>query len=375
MDNDEDTSTSENTTPNKTPSPSVQHEQKTNQNENVQFDFNLNLTESSNSSTKADTKPTILTNPINYQQTSNKITESVKLSDASADSSSSDKMSDSFSTTCNLIPINSSSMAQIDNLSINSYQSENSNEVNFSSPNEIFTLGSFTTTEAVKRPNPSKTSATENLSLAEMREVVLTMIQRKDQVEELNRNLKNNLDDEISKSAVIAEKFGILEKGSNNMRQIYENKIQNLENENKLLKDQLKKYVSAVQMIRSNNTTNTSQDSPSQDTIPAIPALNQNLLRDYSYEAEQYEQKLIQVKKKLISIEMVFELKKKIFLKTKVAEMHGELMEFNSRLHRTLNFKNLQIEKLKNELVELRGPVRHILSFDYSTGKSELTHK
>ena len=37
--------------------------------------------------------------------------------------------------------------------------------------------------------------------------------------------------------------------------------------------------------------------------------------------------------------------------------MHGELMEFNSRLHKILNFKTLQIEKLKSELTELRGPV------------------
>ncbi len=41
----------------------------------------------------------------------------------------------------------------------------------------------------------------------------------------------------------------------------------------------------------------------------------------------------------------------------KVAEMHGELMEFNSRLHKILNFKTMQIEKLKTELTELRGPV------------------
>lgn len=37
--------------------------------------------------------------------------------------------------------------------------------------------------------------------------------------------------------------------------------------------------------------------------------------------------------------------------------MHGELMEFNSRLHSIINLKNIQIERLTNELVELRGPV------------------
>lgn len=41
--------------------------------------------------------------------------------------------------------------------------------------------------------------------------------------------------------------------------------------------------------------------------------------------------------------------------------MHGELMEFNSRLHSTINLKNIQIDRLKNELIELRGPVMNRL--------------
>ena len=45
----------------------------------------------------------------------------------------------------------------------------------------------------------------------------------------------------------------------------------------------------------------------------------------------------------------------------KVAEMHGELMEFNSRLHKYLNYRTYQVEKLKRELIELRGPVVFII--------------
>lgn len=37
--------------------------------------------------------------------------------------------------------------------------------------------------------------------------------------------------------------------------------------------------------------------------------------------------------------------------------MHGELMDFNTRLHKILNYRTAQVEKLKAELVELRGPV------------------
>lgn len=42
---------------------------------------------------------------------------------------------------------------------------------------------------------------------------------------------------------------------------------------------------------------------------------------------------------------------------TQVAEMHGELMEFNEMLHRQLNSKEGLIRRLQGELVDLRGPV------------------
>ena len=53
-----------------------------------------------------------------------------------------------------------------------------------------------------------------------------------------------------------------------------------------------------------------------------------------SEQAEQYEHKLIQV-----------------------AEMHGELMEFNDYLTRQLKAKDSLIKVLRDELVDLRGPL------------------
>ena len=145
---------------------------------------------------------------------------------------------------------------------------------------------------------------TENLGLNELREVVLTMIQRKDQMEEVNSNLKDSLEMERSINKGLEEKVLMLEKESQNSKEMFQNKIQSLENENRLLKDQLKKYVSAVQMIRPVNQSNQSQTnativennsiSPTR-TASIVPPINPNLQRDYSYEAEQYEQKLIQV--------------------------------------------------------------------------------
>ncbi len=55
---------------------------------------------------------------------------------------------------------------------------------------------------------------------------------------------------------------------------------------------------------------------------------------DYHYEASEYEKKLIQV-----------------------AEMHGELIEFNEHLQRNLQARDAVIRRMKEELVDLRGPL------------------
>ncbi len=40
-----------------------------------------------------------------------------------------------------------------------------------------------------------------------------------------------------------------------------------------------------------------------------------------------------------------------------VAEMHGELIEFNERLYRSLMAKDHLIVQMRHELIDLRGPV------------------
>lgn len=135
---------------------------------------------------------------------------------------------------------------------------------------------------------------TDNLSLAELREVVLTMIGRKEQCEQANRSLRASLNDELAKSSGLLDKVHLLEKELANVKHFYDNRIQTIENENKLLKDQLKKYVSAVQLMRP-GVMNGGSNGDTGAVNPPMPALNANIQRDYSYEAEQYEKKLIQV--------------------------------------------------------------------------------
>ncbi|OAD62126.1 Sorting nexin-29, partial [Eufriesea mexicana] len=87
-----------------------------------------------------------------------------------------------------------------------------------------------------------------------------------------------------------------------------------------LNRQQLRKYVTAVQMLR--------RDSDSTTVSEEDPSL------DYHYEAQQYEEKLIQV-----------------------ADMHAELMEFNARLTLQLNDRNRLVKLLQAELECLRGPI------------------
>lgn len=99
----------------------------------------------------------------------------------------------------------------------------------------------------------------------------------------------------------------------------HEVQLQALNRENELLRQQLRKYVTAVQMLRRDSDATLSEDEQS---------------RDYHYEAEQYQEKLVQV-----------------------AEMHAELMEFNARLTMQLTNRDNLVKRLQAELECLRGPL------------------
>ncbi|XP_029046049.1 sorting nexin-29 [Osmia bicornis bicornis] len=111
-----------------------------------------------------------------------------------------------------------------------------------------------------------------------------------------------------------------LQRQHQNYLERHELQIQTLNRENELLRQQLRKYVTAVQMLRrDSDSTTVSEEGPSLD---------------YHDEAQQYEEKLIQV-----------------------AEMHAELMEFNARLTLQLNERNRLLKLLQAELECLRGPL------------------
>lgn len=101
-------------------------------------------------------------------------------------------------------------------------------------------------------------------------------------------------------------------------------KIDALTKENDNLKEQLKKYVGAIQMLRRDD----------EGMQRALDGLQINPQPDYKGEAKIFERKLVQV-----------------------AEMHAELMDFNVMLQQSLCKKDALLERLKAELEELRGPM------------------
>ncbi|XP_023221437.1 sorting nexin-29-like isoform X1 [Centruroides sculpturatus] len=184
-----------------------------------------------------------------------------------------------------------------------------------------------------KPSEPRSRSETLSMSNDELREALLVVLHRKDELEETNNSLRNLLDKEMEMCAGLRAEMEEMKKQHEEKNERQEIKLQTLSRENDLLKHQLKKYIAAVQMLKRDSVK--AQETLSGmigDVQPAIP--EPRIYIDHQYEAAEYEKKLVQV-----------------------AEMHGELMEFNERLHRLLLQREASIRRLKEELVDLRGPL------------------
>ncbi|KAK3091396.1 hypothetical protein FSP39_019582 [Pinctada imbricata] len=171
------------------------------------------------------------------------------------------------------------------------------------------------------------------MSTEELKQAVVAMMVRKDEVEEQNRNIQGMLQQEMETSSLLRAEIEDMKQTSSARQEKDLTKYQALQKENELLKHQLRRYVNAVQMLRAEGSQiDGNLGIHLEDPQPSIPPAKSNI--DYSHEASEYEKKLIQV-----------------------AEMHGELMEFNEMLHRQINSKDALIKRLQSELVSLRGPL------------------
>uniref|UniRef100_A0A0P6J003 Sorting nexin-29 n=1 Tax=Heterocephalus glaber TaxID=10181 RepID=A0A0P6J003_HETGA len=181
-------------------------------------------------------------------------------------------------------------------------------------------------------------SVPESMTINELRQAIVAMMNRKDELEEENRSLRNLLDGEMEHSAVLRQEVDTLKRKVAEQEERHTMKVQALARENEVLKVQLKKYVGAVQMLkREGQTAEVVPNLWNVDGEVTVPEQKPGEIAEEL--ASSYERKLIEV-----------------------AEMHGELIEFNERLHRALVAKDALVSQMRQELIDLRGPVPGDLS-------------
>lgn len=181
-------------------------------------------------------------------------------------------------------------------------------------------------------------SVPESMTISELRQAIVAMMNRKDELEEENRSLRSLLDGEMEHSAVLRQEVDTLKKKVAEQEERHIMKIQALARENEVLKVQLKKYVGAVQMLKREGQT--AEVVPNLWNVDGEVTVAEQRPGEVAEElASSYERKLIEV-----------------------AEMHGELIEFNERLHRALVAKEALVSQMRQELIDLRGPVPGDLS-------------
>ncbi|XP_004706315.2 sorting nexin-29 [Echinops telfairi] len=180
-------------------------------------------------------------------------------------------------------------------------------------------------------------SVPESMTINELRQAIMAMVNRKDELEDENRSLRNLLDGEMEHSAALRQEMDMLKRKVAEQEERHTVKIQALARENEVLKVQLKKYVGAVQMLKREGQTAEVVPNPwNGDEVTAAEQRPGEVAEEL---ASSYERKLIEV-----------------------AEMHGELIEFNERLHRALVAKETLVSQMRQELIDLRGPVPGDLS-------------
>uniref|UniRef100_A0A669C7I3 Sorting nexin 29 n=1 Tax=Oreochromis niloticus TaxID=8128 RepID=A0A669C7I3_ORENI len=203
-----------------------------------------------------------------------------------------------------------------------------------------FNMESSPTTQPAPLSSSLSTSALpESMTVVELRQAIVAMMNRKDELEEQNTSLRSLLDGEMEHSAGLRQETDLLKKKLAELEERHSAKVQALARENEVLKVQLKKYVGAVQMLKREGSQGNDALSVLRSSEEQTPIPQNKFMGDIEELAASYERKLIEV-----------------------AEMHGELIEFNERLYRSLMAKDHLIIQMRQELIDLRGPVPGDLS-------------
>ena len=184
---------------------------------------------------------------------------------------------------------------------------------------------------ANSEPSHGEKGQKVEISRHELKQALLSVMARKEELQRQLAQMKKLLEQETRSAASLKEEVAESKRRAREESERQEGRVGTLGRENELLKHQLKKYVGAVQKLR---------DGPqAYETLAQLDKVEERQERernyvDYHYEASEYEKKLIHL-----------------------AEMHGELIEFNEHLRRASIAKDGVIAKMRAELEELRGPL------------------
>uniref|UniRef100_A0A3B3V076 Sorting nexin 29 n=1 Tax=Poecilia latipinna TaxID=48699 RepID=A0A3B3V076_9TELE len=188
------------------------------------------------------------------------------------------------------------------------------------------------------RSGPLSAGLPDSMTVVELRQAIVAMMNRKDELVEENTSLRSLLDGEMEHSAGLRQETELLKKKLAELEERHGAKVQALARENEVLKVQLKKYVGAVQMLKREGSQGNDGKTRGSERHAAVQHTDDAAL-----------QRLVISYSQMLCV-------------LQVAEMHGELIEFNERLYRSLMAKDHLIVQMRQELIDLRGPVPGDLS-------------
>uniref|UniRef100_A0A6A7G2B2 Sorting nexin-29-like n=2 Tax=Hirondellea gigas TaxID=1518452 RepID=A0A6A7G2B2_9CRUS len=194
-----------------------------------------------------------------------------------------------------------------------------------------------------------------SLSIEELRKAVLDLSRSREASEGRRRNAEAKAETSEAECEALREQLEAQRTRTSDSIKEAQAATEATKRENVLLRKQLGKYISAVQLLKreeddSASKTDAATITGSNAIVPAnlivgcrataIPPPPPHRM-DYHTEAAAYESKLVQV-----------------------AEMHGELFEFSERLQKIIRVREAQMNCLRRELVTLRGPLPEDVSLE-----------
>ncbi|KAL2078175.1 hypothetical protein ACEWY4_025860 [Coilia grayii] len=113
----------------------------------------------------------------------------------------------------------------------------------------------------------------ESMTVVELRQAIVAMMNRKDELSEQNTSLRSLLDGEMEHSAGLRQEVDTLKSKLAELEERHTAKAQALGRENEVLKVQLKKYVGAVQMLKREGNQGNDGKTPTEGSESTVKTL------------------------------------------------------------------------------------------------------